>query len=70
MKLLLIRHAESESNVRKVLDTALPGPPLTHLGHRQAAALATKIKSLVRRAARQDDHFEAGNAASELAFGQ
>jgi probable phosphoglycerate mutase len=29
MRLLLVRHGQTEGNVRKALDTALPGPPLT-----------------------------------------
>lgn len=43
MKLYLIRHAESTANVRKILDTALPGPPLTDLGQQQAQALADRL---------------------------
>ncbi|TNC27405.1 histidine phosphatase family protein [Amycolatopsis alkalitolerans] len=43
MKLYLIRHAQSTANVRKILDTALPGPPLTDLGHQQAQALARQL---------------------------
>lgn len=45
MRLLLIRHAESTANVRKALDTALPGPPLTELGDEQAAELAQRLAS-------------------------
>lgn len=45
MKLYLIRHAESTANTRKILDTALPGPPLTDLGQQQAQALAEKLRS-------------------------
>jgi broad specificity phosphatase PhoE len=44
VKLYLIRHAESESNVRNVLDTALPGPPLTALGQQQAQTLAAQLR--------------------------
>lgn len=43
MKLLLIRHGQTPSNVRKALDTALPGPPLTELGQEQARALVEKL---------------------------
>ena len=43
MRLYLVRHAESTANVRKVLDTALPGPPLTDLGQLQAQALAERL---------------------------
>ncbi|MGA6165937.1 histidine phosphatase family protein [Amycolatopsis magusensis] len=43
MKLYLVRHAQSEANVLKTLNTALPGPPLTELGREQAAALADRL---------------------------
>jgi broad specificity phosphatase PhoE len=43
MKLYLIRHAQSAANVRNVLDTALPGPPLTELGQQQAQTLADRL---------------------------
>jgi probable phosphoglycerate mutase len=43
LKLYLIRHAQSTANVRKILDTALPGPPLTDLGQEQAQTLAKKL---------------------------
>ncbi|MFI5684266.1 histidine phosphatase family protein [Streptomyces sp. NPDC051636] len=39
MRLLLIRHGQTPSNVHFLLDTAVPGPGLTELGERQAAAL-------------------------------
>ncbi|MGY1496338.1 histidine phosphatase family protein [Streptomyces sp. QTS52] len=39
MRLLLIRHGQTPSNVKFLLDTAVPGPGLTELGERQAAAL-------------------------------
>lgn len=39
MRLLLIRHGETPSNVAGALDTARPGAPLTPLGQRQAAAI-------------------------------
>ncbi len=39
MRLLLIRHGQTPSNVQSLLDTAVPGPGLTDLGHEQAAAL-------------------------------
>ena len=43
MRLYLVRHAESTANVSKILDTALPGPPLTDLGREQAQTLADKL---------------------------
>ncbi|MFI1761306.1 histidine phosphatase family protein [Streptomyces sp. NPDC020800] len=39
MRLLLVRHGQTPSNVGHLLDTAVPGPGLTPLGERQAAAL-------------------------------
>lgn len=39
MRLLLVRHAQTPANVDYLLDTAVPGPGLTELGERQAAAL-------------------------------
>ncbi|MEU5535732.1 histidine phosphatase family protein [Streptomyces sp. NPDC020362] len=39
MRLLLVRHGQTPSNVGHLLDTAVPGPGLTLLGERQAAAL-------------------------------
>jgi probable phosphoglycerate mutase len=38
-QLILIRHGQTPSNVRGLLDTATPGPGLTDLGLAQAAAL-------------------------------
>jgi len=43
MRLLLIRHGETPGNVLGQLDTAHPGPGLTQLGERQAAALAGSL---------------------------
>lgn len=39
MRLLLIRHGQTPSNVEGTLDTGYPGPGLTALGHRQAQAV-------------------------------
>ena len=39
MRLLLIRHGQTPANVRGELATARPGPGLTQLGRRQAAAI-------------------------------
>ncbi|MGW0816473.1 histidine phosphatase family protein [Streptomyces viridiviolaceus] len=51
MRLLLIRHGQTPSNLKHLLDTAAPGPGLTPLGQEQAAALpqalaAEKIDAL------------------------
>ncbi|HEV7951665.1 MAG TPA: histidine phosphatase family protein [Glaciihabitans sp.] len=39
MRLLLIRHGQTPSNVEGSLDTRIPGPGLTPLGHAQAEAI-------------------------------
>ncbi|WP_034267401.1 histidine phosphatase family protein [Haloechinothrix halophila] len=43
MKLQLVRHAQSTSNVLRTLNTRMPGPPLTELGRQQADALADQL---------------------------
>ena len=45
MRLLLVRHAQSSSNGAGLLDTGVPGPGLTALGHRQAAAIPEALRS-------------------------
>ncbi|MBS1673359.1 MAG: histidine phosphatase family protein [Actinobacteria bacterium] len=39
MRLLLVRHGQTPSNLQGLLDTAAPGPGLTALGERQSAAI-------------------------------
>ncbi|MFI2203242.1 histidine phosphatase family protein [Streptomyces sp. NPDC020192] len=43
MRLLLVRHGETPSNVAHLLDTAVPGAGLTPLGEGQAAALPAAL---------------------------
>lgn len=43
VKLLLIRHAESTANVRRALNTRMPGPPLSEAGEEQARLLAERV---------------------------
>jgi probable phosphoglycerate mutase len=60
MRVLLVRHGQTPSNVAGLLDTAEPGPGLTDLGRRQAEAVpgalvdrgvdAVVVSSLVRTA--------------------
>ncbi|MGI5503692.1 histidine phosphatase family protein [Lentzea sp. CA-135723] len=45
MRLLLVRHGETASNIERRLDTAMPGPPLTELGQKQARELADTLAS-------------------------
>jgi len=44
VRLILIRHGQTPSNVKGVLDTRLPGPGLTLLGLEQAAALPQALE--------------------------
>lgn len=43
MRLHLIRHGQTSSNVINAIDTSVPGPALTELGAQQAAALALAL---------------------------
>lgn len=43
MRLLLIRHGQTPSNLKHLLDTAVPGAGLTALGEQQAAALPAAL---------------------------
>ncbi|UQX89426.1 histidine phosphatase family protein [Jatrophihabitans telluris] len=43
MRLILIRHGQTESNLHHQLDTAEPGAPLTEVGHEQARALVQTL---------------------------
>ena len=42
-KLVLVRHGETEGNVAKILDTKLPGLPLTERGVAQAKAFGARL---------------------------
>lgn len=43
MRLILVRHGQTPSNVVRALDTAIPGPGLTDLGHEQARSLVPRL---------------------------
>ncbi|WP_337059973.1 histidine phosphatase family protein [Kineococcus sp. G2] len=43
MRLLLVRHGQTPSNVRHLLDTGVPGPGLTELGEEQARSLVDTL---------------------------
>ena len=45
MRIVLVRHGQTPSNVAGLLDTAAPGPGLTELGERQAAAIPQAFQS-------------------------
>lgn len=44
MRLLLLRHGQTPANVDGLLDTSMPGPRLTRLGERQAAAVPHALR--------------------------
>jgi len=44
MRLILIRHGQTPSNVEGTLDTRIPGPGLTDLGREQAARLPETLR--------------------------
>ncbi len=69
MRLLLIRHGQTEGNVRGALDTALPGPPLTDLGQKQAAELAARLAGLPVVAVYASQARRAQQTAAPLAAG-
>jgi probable phosphoglycerate mutase len=43
LRLVLARHGQTQANVDRILDTVLPGPPLTDLGRLQADALGREL---------------------------
>lgn len=43
LRLVLVRHGETTANALGILDTRLPGHPLTERGHQQAADLARRL---------------------------
>lgn len=43
LRLVLVRHGQTTANAVDILDTRLPGYPLTEEGHRQAAELAEQL---------------------------
>lgn len=46
MRLILVRHGQTSSNVAGALDTAVPGAGLTALGRRQAAAVPEALSDV------------------------
>ena len=43
LRLVLARHGQTKANIDRILDTVLPGPPLTELGRAQAHALGGEL---------------------------
>jgi broad specificity phosphatase PhoE len=45
MRLILVRHGQTQSNIDHVIDTKAPGPGLTDLGRREAQALPVALRA-------------------------
>ncbi|PVZ09595.1 histidine phosphatase family protein [Actinomycetospora cinnamomea] len=43
LRLVLARHGQTQANIDRILDTVLPGSPLTELGREQARALGREL---------------------------
>lgn len=67
MRLILLRHGQTPSNVAGVLDTAPPGPGLTDLGRRQAAAVPEALAAQPIDAIFASNQLRALQTASPLA---
>lgn len=67
MKLILLRHGQTPSNVAGLLDTAPPGPGLTDLGQRQAIAAAEVLATEEIDAVFASNQLRAQQTASPLA---
>lgn len=67
MRLLLIRHGETEHNVGRLLDTAYPGAALTPTGHEQAQALVATLADEPIEAIYTSDLTRARQTAEPLA---
>ncbi len=67
MRLYLIRHGQTDSNVKHLLDTAHPGAPLDELGLSQAEALADRMADVSLDAVYSSDLLRAVQTATPLA---
>ncbi|MEU6559997.1 histidine phosphatase family protein [Nocardia nova] len=71
-RLVLVRHGETEGNVAKVLDTRVPGLPLTERGVAQAKSFASRLivpptrlySSVALRARQTATYIESGTGVS------
>ena len=48
MKLVLVRHGQTASNITRALDTAMPGADLNEAGQAQVAAMAAQFEQLTQ----------------------
>ncbi len=67
MRLILVRHGQSEANLGNVLETASPGTDLTALGRQQAEALVSRLAHEPIAAVHASDARRAVQTASPLA---
>ena len=67
MRLILIRHGQTQSNVDHLLDTGHPGAPLTGVGLEQAASLVDRLASEPITAIYSSDLTRARQTAEPLA---
>ncbi|MFJ6376327.1 histidine phosphatase family protein [Pseudarthrobacter oxydans] len=67
MKLLLIRHGQTQSNLDRIIDTAVPGASLTELGHAESCALAAGLKTTPIDAIYASTQYRAQQTAAHLA---
>lgn len=70
MKLILIRHGETASNVVQALDTAAPGAPLNDVGMAQAEKLAEQLAAEELDAVYSSTLIRAKMTATPLATGR
>ena len=67
MRLILVRHGQTTSNVDRLLDTGFPGAPLTEHGHGQAASLVDRLSHEHLDAIHSSDLIRAKQTALPLA---
>lgn len=67
MRVFLVRHAQSEANRDARLSSADPGPPLTLLGHAQAAAAGRWLRAAGVRAVHSSPLLRARQTAQAVA---
>ncbi|MEU6662092.1 histidine phosphatase family protein [Streptomyces sp. NPDC046821] len=67
MRLILIRHAQTTANVAYTMHTRIPGPELTALGRKQAAALPVALADEKIDALYASTHQRTGLTAAPLA---
>lgn len=65
--LVLVRHGETDANVRRALDTVPPGAPLNALGRAQAQALARRLAGRAVRAVHASRSIRAQQTAAPVA---